>query len=89
MRETGRDVEHPAIAGNEFNRDVLAEPGRGAPEVHGDVQDAPAQHADQLGLGVRRSLEMQPADGADLVGAGPVVLHEFLRDAERGEVARL
>ena len=87
MREAGRDVEHPAVAGNEFNRHVLAEAGRGAPQVHRDVEDAAAQHAHQLGLGVRRALEMQPAHRADLVGARPIVLHEVVRDAEGGEVA--
>ena len=87
MREADRDVEHPAVAGGELDRDMLAEQGRGAAEVHRDVEDAPAQHAHQLGLGMRRALEMQAAHRAGLVGAGPVVLHELLRDAERGEVA--
>ena len=75
MGEPAGNEELTVVVGREFDGDVLAERGRPAADVDGDVEHGPFDDADQFGLGVGRFLEMQAAQNA--VGRTAfVVLHE-------------
>ena len=64
MGEARRHEELVAELGAELDRHMLAVGGRAAADVDGDVEDGAVQHADELGLGMGRPLEMQAAQGA-------------------------
>ena len=89
VREADRHEELRPVLGRNLGGDVAAEGRRAAPQIDRDVEDAPARHPDQLGLGVRRGLEMQAADRARLRRARMIVLDEFEVDAGGGQRRRL
>ena len=64
------------VVDRKLDRDIFSERRRRAPDVHRDIEDAPAPDPDQLVLGERRDLEMQAAQRADGGGKGMVVLDE-------------
>lgn len=78
------DEELAPILFAEFDGDVLAEGGRAAANVDGDVQHGALQHAHEFGLAVLAQLAVEPADDA-VGGLGLVVLHEDGVDAVAGE----
>ena len=60
---------------------MLAESGRRAADVHGDIEDAAAHHPHQLVLSERGGLEMQTAQGSDFGRKRVIVLHEIQVEA--------
>ena len=60
---------------------------RGAAQVDAGVENAAGQHADQLGLGKRRNLEVHPAHRTGCMRKRLVPLHEFIRDPGSSEIA--
>ena len=74
------DKELAMILFVEFDGEPLTECGTIFAQVHRDVEDATSCAANELGLGVRRTLEVETT--YDAVGrTGLVVLHELGHDA--------
>src|SRR5690606_34893877 len=74
--EATRHEELFAALGRQLGADPAAVGGRALADVHGHIVDRPAQHAHELGLGVRRDLEVQAAHRPSPGAEGLVVLHE-------------
>src|SRR6266478_9655416 len=53
-----------ALRSAEHHRNMAAETWRAPADIDGDIEDRPRRHAQQLGLGERRNLEMQTAHHA-------------------------
>ena len=85
--EASRHQKLLAAAGRELGGDISAVMRRIAAQIDRDVEDAPTQHADELGLDERPHLEMQSAHGPRGARTGLVVLDEIRRDAGRNEIA--
>src|SRR6202012_3981393 len=81
-------VKLVVVVGGEVEGGVLAEAGRGAAEIDGNVEDFTADDAEQFCLGIF-DLVMEAPENAP-GGAGMVVLDEVRRDAgeprERAQV---
>ncbi len=74
MRKAGWNPQHAVIFAREGHAHRLAEGGRAAAHIDGDIEDLALRHAHQLAL---RTLQLivQAAQNA-LGGAAVVVLHE-------------
>ena len=81
VRESGGDVELTKVVGGEQRGDVLPVGGTTLADIDCEVEARAAQHPHELGLRVRRLLEMQPAHHA-LLRARLVVLHEIVFDSQ-------
>src|SRR5207253_10931804 len=57
-------VQRPVIVGVQLHGDALQESRTLRPQVHDDVEDRTARGADELGLGMRRVLEMHSTQRA-------------------------
>src|SRR6185436_5304062 len=82
MSEPDRYVQLLSGFGGQLDRDMLPERWRPTPDIDRDIENAPTQYTDQLGLSTRWNLEMEPAQRSCAPGARLVVLHEVARDAE-------
>ena len=86
MREPGRDEE--AIARMKLDTNMAAIAWLSAPQVDQDVKNPPARHAQELGLVMRRSLPVQPAQGALSGRFGQTDLHRRKGQAHLLQVGR-
>jgi len=79
--ETGRQVELAEIIGGEQRGDVLPVGGAALTDVNREIETRAAQYPHELGLCIRRLLEVQPAH-YPLLRARLVVLHEIVQNAQ-------
>src|SRR6267378_1900359 len=86
VREALGDIERAVVVGAQIHRDGLQEGRTLGPQVHDDVEDRPARGADQLRLGVRRVLEVHPAQGALPLVVGDVRLRDHRLEVVLGEL---
>ena len=75
MCKSLRHKELPVVISSKFTTDMLAEPGRPATDVHGNVQHPSRDHPHQFGLGMFSPLEMEPPDNP-VPALALVVLHK-------------
>ncbi len=87
MGEAGRDIEGSAVVGAELDRGALEIGRRVAAKVDQDVEDRTGDAADELGLAMRRRLEMQSADGPPPPVERNARLGEAAGQSARGELS--
>src|SRR5258708_37018262 len=86
VRETFRHVERPVVAGAELHRDGVQESRALRPQVDDDVEDGSPRGAHQLGLGVRRELEVPPPHRPLRPVGGDVALPDPRAETVLGEL---
>ena len=88
VRAAGRDQQRFAVLGAERRGDPAPVGLAVAPEIDDDVEGPAASDAHQLGLGVRRRLEVQAAQSEGRVVARQAGLQRREREAGGGEFLR-
>src|SRR5258708_9366105 len=86
VRETFRHVERPVVAGAELHRDGVEASRALRPQVDDDVEDGSPRGAHQLGLGVRRVLEVHPPHRPLRLVEGDVALRDHRVETVLGEL---
>ena len=85
VQQSRRDPELLPVLRRQHGAGMLPVGRRAAPDIHRDIPDRAAHHADQLALRVRPDLQVQPAHHAAVGRSRVVVLHERPGDAGLGE----
>src|SRR6267143_353453 len=86
VREALGHIERAMVVGAQFHADGFQESRALGPQVHDDVEDRPARGTDQLRLGLRRVLEVHPAQRALPLVVGDVRLRDHRLEAVLGEL---
>src|ERR1700682_1176855 len=86
VREPLPHVEGPVVVGAQLHRDGCQEGRALRPQIHDDVEDGSPRGAHQLGLGVRRELEVHPPHGPLAFVEGDVALRDHRLETVLGEL---
>ena len=81
MCKAGRDQQHRSVGFRQLTMTMLSVGGGTIAKIDGDIQDRTADAADDLGLGFRRALKMQPANTSPLPRERVVALRDLEIDA--------
>ncbi len=82
VREAWRNIDLAPVFGTHLGHCELAIGRRTDANIDNDIDDRAVKHAQELGLGVRRRLEMQAPHDAALARERVIVLHEFVDDTK-------